>query len=103
SQLLSTNYTQRNLLELTRRLAPTKLTVGIHLRLGDFRLTASDQNLRDAVNTRLPMKWYRHVCALLTEALGEDKLQFLIASDGSRAEVKDLLDEFPSIFSSELP
>lgn len=103
AQLLTTNYTQKNLIQLMRRLEPTKLTVGIHVRLGDFRTAASDQDLQGAVNTRLPMAWYRHICALLTAAVGEDRLQFLIASDGSRAEVRELLDEFPSIFSSELP
>ncbi|QQR89110.1 MAG: alpha-1,2-fucosyltransferase [Myxococcales bacterium] len=59
--------------------------IAVHVRLGDFQQAGTS-----AFNTRLPLAWYIENVRKLRELLGQDT-PLAIFSDGSDAELKDLL------------
>ena len=59
--LQGSRYAARNLVRLAARLDPRRLTIGMHLRFGDFRPAAGMQDYRGVWNTTLPIEWYLNV------------------------------------------
>ena len=58
--------------------------IGVHVRLGDFN-----------EERRTPLKWYRNIIIRLSNALCDD-FKFVIFSDGSDHELRDLL-QLPNV------
>lgn len=65
--------------------------VAIHIRLGDFQTTDSEDDLRAGkTNTRVPLKWYVNTIKKLQQQ-HKQSLSFTVFSDGSKEELKEVL------------
>lgn len=80
NRLLSSRFTLDNLLTIGSYLDPSKLSVGIHIRLGDFWEIGS-RSYSGVVNTRLPGEWYFSIVSNITKIFGHNNVQFLLCSD----------------------
>jgi hypothetical protein len=100
--LQGSRYAARNLVRLAARLDPRRLTIGMHLRFGDFRPAAGVQDYRGVWNTTLPVDWYLNVARRLRHELG-DEAQFLVVSDGNPAQLRPLLDSVPCVTTGDIP
>jgi hypothetical protein len=90
--LYNSRFAAANLAELAARLDPAKLTVAMHVRLGDFRSTDevdAAAGFQGRFNVSLPMPWFLSIGQQLRSALGE-RLQFQIFSDGNAAQLETL-------------
>jgi hypothetical protein len=100
--LQTSRFAARNLVRLAARLDPARITIGMHLRFGDFRPAEGVQDYRGLWNTRLPIEWYVNVARRLQQGLG-DTAQFLVVSDGNAEQLRPLLDAVPCITSADIP
>lgn len=101
-ELLHSRFAQRNLLRLRERLDPGKLTVGIHVRRGDFEPSRPPQSYQGCVNVALPLDWYRRVAESIHDRLGED-VQFLVVSDAPAQALQSLTQGLPCVLTGDLP
>jgi hypothetical protein len=99
--LQTSRYAARNLVRLAARLDPDRITVGMHVRFGDFRPADSVQEYRGVWNTALPMEWYVNVAQSLRRALGADA-QFLVVSDGTAEQLRPLTQAVPCVTTSDI-
>jgi hypothetical protein len=119
--LYRSRYAARNLHVLAGRIDPSKILVGMHVRLGDFapagqpsdyRQSASqsasqpasqsaNQSASQFASRSLPMQWYHDIASALHRAWG-DGWQLLIVSDGEQSQLRPLLDEFPCVITGDL-
>lgn len=91
STLYNTRFAAKNLSTLGARLDPNKLTVAMHVRLGDFTTaTPHPDAYRGRFNSALPMEWFMAVGRNLLSAFGE-KLQFQLFSDGTSEQLAPLI------------
>ena len=88
-RLLNTSYTLDNLSLIGSFLKPERITIGIHIRLGDFWEIGS-RSYAGVVNTRLPVQWYIDTIKSLSRELGEGNVQFILATDSPLSN--DLLE-----------
>ncbi|MGH8142689.1 MAG: hypothetical protein ACREU2_09260 [Steroidobacteraceae bacterium] len=102
STLYRSRYAASNLLQLRERIDPDKVLVGMHVRLGDFKPAGSVDAYNRAPNVSLPLEWFRNVALSLQRALGND-VQLLLISDGTREQLRPLLDAVPCISTADLP
>ena len=82
----------RNTAALASRLDPEKLTVAMHVRLGDFEASGTDPDpmtYRGRFNCALPLEWFMNIGHQLRATLG-DRLQFQVFSDGSAVQLAPL-------------
>lgn len=100
--LQGSRYAARNLVRLAARLDPRRITIGMHLRFGDFRPADGVQDYRGVWNTALPMDWYLSVARRLKLEFG-DTAQFLVVSDGSDAQLRPLLETVPCVTTRDIP
>lgn len=101
--LYASRFAPANLIQLSSRIDPSRLTVGLHVRLGDFQAASRDLTAyRGKFNLSLPTDWYRNVARSIHATLGE-RVQFLVISDGSPAELATIFGEVPFITSSDIP
>jgi hypothetical protein len=100
SQLLTSNFTQRNLFVLQKRFAPGKLRVGFHVRLGDFEPEGDMSRYRGTFNKRIPLEWYCNIATKLSQAFG-DTIEFLLVSDGNLSDLSPLTERQAFIDSSD--
>lgn len=100
--LLNTAYTQGNLFSISNRIQSERLTVGIHVRLGDF-VPAGHYNYEGKEQTSIDLEWYKYLCDTLVDNLGENNIQFLICSDGNPSQLKGLADRENAVFLSQMP
>ena len=100
--LQSSRYAARNLLKIAGRLDPARITIGMHVRFGDFRAAAEADRYRGVWNTALPMEWYVQVARSLQRDLGSEA-QFLVVSDGTAAQLQPLLEAVPCITTADIP
>lgn len=101
--LYRSRFAARNLIEVRRRLARDKVTVGVHVRLGDFSQPSSNvADYRGRFNVTLPHDWYRNIARAIHGHLGE-RVQFLVVSDGTRDKLKDLFEDMPIVTTSDIP
>lgn len=102
SRLYLSNRTASNLAVIRSRLNPARLTIGMHVRLGDFRPTTEVQTYQGQFNVSLPIEWYVNVARSIVERLG-DKVQFLVVSDGTPQQLAPLLDSCNAITTLDIP
>lgn len=105
--ILSTLYQSRfaasNLMRIAERLHPDKPVIGMHVRLGDFLPLSTESGMYTGrFNCTLPLEWYCNIARCIYSQLG-DSVQFLIVSDGTRAQLQPLLDTIPAVTTSDLP
>jgi hypothetical protein len=90
--LYRSRYAAGNLAELSARLDPAKLTVAMHVRLGDFQESKAElQHYRGRFNCALPIDWFLNIGRCLLAEYGAH-LQFQIFSDGSPEQLRPLVD-----------
>jgi hypothetical protein len=92
-ELLRARAAQANLYAWARALPRDKLTVAVHIRLGDFRSPAALPDYRGTFNTAIPLEWYAGVCRLLRERFGS-RVQFALHSDGAPSSLDAFVREF---------
>jgi hypothetical protein len=102
STLYRSRYAARNLLALRERFDSDKILVAMHVRLGDFRAPSERAAYRCSANVSLPLEWFRSIALSLRAALGNE-VQFLLVSDGTRAQLQPLLDAGPWVTTADLP
>ncbi|MEO3712128.1 hypothetical protein [Roseateles flavus] len=102
SLLYQSRFAAGNLLRLRERLDPGRLTVGLHVRQGDFEPARDPAAYRGQFNVALPLAWYRRVAASIHQQL-EGAVQFLIVSDARPEQLQDLSRGLPCVFSGDLP
>ena len=84
---------ESNLYNLARQEKPGRLTVAVHIRLGDFAPADPALDYRGRFNASIPLDWYMKTCRNLRDALG-GHISFRLFSDGSPQTLKPFLDEF---------
>lgn len=103
STLYQSRFAAKNLLAIQRRLDPAKITVGMHIRLGDFGAVPTELSAyQGKFNLALPLQWYRNIASNLVRELG-DTVQFLIVSDGTAEQLAPLLQGLSAVTTSDLP
>jgi len=90
--LYRSRYAAANLAELAARLHPEKLTVAMHVRLGDFQASQSDlEHYRGRFNCALPLDWFLNIGKRLLDEYGEH-VQFQVFSDGPAEQLRPLIE-----------
>jgi hypothetical protein len=92
--MYGSKFAPRNLAELGARLDPAKLTVAMHVRLGDFVAApaSEDPNLyRGRFNVSMPIEWFVEI-GLKLRAAFMDQVQFQVFSDGTPERLRPLVD-----------
>ena len=102
AKLYLSNRTADNLAVIRSRLNPACLTIGMHVRLGDFRPTTEVQTYQGQFNVSLPIEWYVNVARSIVEQLG-DRAQFLVVSDGTPQQLAPLLECCNAITTLDIP
>ncbi|MGS0755669.1 hypothetical protein ACVBEH_13895 [Roseateles sp. GG27B] len=102
SKLYLSRFAAANLLQIRQRLDPSKPTVGIHVRLGDFGAALEPHEYKGRFNVSLPLDWYRRVANSIYEQL-DGHVQFLIVSDASPERLTELCLGLPCVFSGDIP
>jgi hypothetical protein len=95
-------FTLANHYAVVRRLDPAKLTVAVHVRLGDFAPPSGPGWKPGTWNTRLPLEWYESVCSAVASAFGP-RAQFILCSDGTADECEPLIRRFQPIHTIGQP
>ena len=101
TQLISSRAALPNLYLMNRRISPGKVTIGVHIRLGDFKSPTELKEYQGKFNISLPLDWYFNVCRELRRSL-DDRLQFLLFSDGAPDKLKTFIDEFQPVTTFDL-
>lgn len=102
STLYLSKFAATNLATIKSRLNPNLITVGMHIRLGDFESEINVNNYRGKFNVSLPLQWYINIAHSIQQQL-EDKVQFLIVSDGTKEQLAPLLNECNAITTIDIP
>ena len=103
STLYQSRFAAKNLLAIQSRLDAEKITVAMHVRLGDFGAAPTELSAyQGKFNLALPLQWYRNIANTLVHELG-DNVQFLIVSDGTAEQLAPLLQGLNAITTSDLP
>lgn len=100
--LYQSRFAARNLLAMRSDIDPDKVTVGMHVRLGDFGKTPTDlSGYKGQFNLALPLQWYKNIANSIQRQLG-DSVQFLVVSDGTREQLQPLMHGLKTITTSHL-
>lgn len=99
--LYGSRFAAGNLLRLRERLDPARLTVGLHVRQGDFGQPRAPEEYRGQFNVALPLPWYRRVAESIHQQLGA-AVQFLVVSDARPEQLRGLSEGLPCIFSGDI-
>ncbi len=91
-QLLACRGAKPNLDETMRQVPRDRISIGVHIRGGDFLQPVEESNYRGKDNVRLPLSWYRNVCRNLRRLLGAHAC-FITASDMTADELTPLADD----------
>jgi hypothetical protein len=103
STLYQSHFAARNLLTINSRLHKDKVTVAMHVRLGDFGAVPLElASYRGQFNLALPLAWYRNIALSIQRQLG-DQVQFLIVSDGTAEQMQPLTAQLDAVTTSEIP
>lgn len=102
STLYLSQFAAQNLAKIKSRLKPGLITVGMHVRLGDFKAAVDLNEYRGKFNVSLPLQWYINIAKSIVNQLS-DRVQFLVVSDGSAEQLAPLLNECNAIASSDIP
>jgi hypothetical protein len=95
SILMSDAATRKNLTTIGYLKNPRKLSIGFHIRLGDFqRPDLQYEWERGRWNNRtIPMEWFLNVARQCLEIFGNEA-EFLLISDGKESELGPFIKEF---------
>lgn len=97
STLYQSRFAAKNLITIQSRLDAEKITVAMHVRLGDFSAVPTELSAyQGKFNLALPLQWYRNIAANLVRELGGN-VQFLIVSDGTAEQLSPLLQGLNAI------
>ena len=99
SQLLSARWTLSNLFALDQRLPIGSLTIGFHIRRGDFR-TEPHRELCGKWNCAIPLDWYVAIARNLRRQFGSC-VTFLVISDASNECLAPFGSEISCLFTSD--
>jgi len=102
STLYLSKFAAHNLAKIKLRLDPNLITIGMHIRLGDFQPELDVNNYRGKFNISLPLQWYLNIAQSIQKQLG-DKVQFLVVSDGTNEQLAPLLNECNAITTTDIP
>ncbi|WNC71185.1 hypothetical protein RGQ13_13775 [Thalassotalea psychrophila] len=102
STLYLSKFAFKNLLKINSRLNPDYITVGMHIRLGDFTSSSNIEDYKGKFNKSLPLQWYINIAKSLQAQLN-DKVQFLIVTDGNLDQLKPLLDVCNAVTTIDIP
>lgn len=94
-------FAPANLLALHGRLDPARITVGMHVRLGDFLNAEGAENYRSRFNVALPLAWYVRIAQGIREQLGE-QVQFLVVSDGTPEQLAPLTGPLGAVTTCDM-
>ena len=100
--LAASRFAPGNLRRIAARLDPARITVALHVRLGDFRAAGSGTDYRGNWNTTLPLGWYVSIARQLQRGLGS-AVQFLVVSDGRADQLRPLLEAVPCVSTADIP
>lgn len=100
SQLLDTRWTLGNMFATRRKLASGRLTVGFHIRRGDFSASAGNDEYRGRFNVALPLDWYVNIARNLRAALGKD-INLIVVSDAPSDELAPFGSEIDCCFTDD--
>lgn len=103
--LMLSRFAAANLATIRSRLDRDRITIAMHVRLGDFIPAPSEQphdTYRGRFNVSLPLEWYINVARTLRGALA-NKAQFLIVSDGNAQQLAPLIDSCEAITTMDIP
>jgi hypothetical protein len=101
STLQCSRFASRNMLALHERMDPSKVIVGMHVRLGDFAAPVALTEYRRVPNAALPMQWFCNIARRAHDFFG-DHWQLLLISDGQPDQLRPLLDNYPCITTADL-
>lgn len=101
TQLISSRSALANLYRVRQRLSPNKVSIGVHIRLGDFKQPIELEKYRGKFNVSLPLEWYFNVCRELRSAFN-DRVQFLLFSDGGPDKLSAFIQEFQPVTTFDL-
>ena len=96
AQIGATRFTQENLAAMQRKLDPTRPTVAVHLRAGDFSDDTPIEEIQGKFNVRLPYEWYESALAASVQTLGNDCNVVILGNDSS-PHAKELTARFDAI------
>jgi len=99
--LARSRFAAANLALVRARLAPGKITVGMHVRLGDFIPDSEGRDWRGQFNVSLPLDWYVAIARSLRAQLGEG-VQFLVVSDGTAEQLAPLVQSCGAVTTTDL-
>jgi hypothetical protein len=99
TQLLSARWTLPNLFHLGKRLPTDAVTIGFHIRRGDFK-QAGGEGFQAKFNLALPLDWYVAIAKNLLRALG-GRIQLLVVSDAEPGELEPFGKEIPCAFTND--
>ena len=103
STLYQSRFAAKNLISIQSRLDAEKITVAMHVRLGDFGAVAHQlDDYRGKFNLALPLEWYRNIAKSIQQQLG-NVVQFLVVSDGTPEQLQPLLAGLNAVTTSDLP
>lgn len=96
ARLAASRWAAANLGELGARLHPDRLSVAMHVRLGDFAPPRSMADYRNRFNVSLPLEWFVDAGRQLQAAFGSH-IEFLVFSDGSAEQLRPLTDTLNTV------
>lgn len=102
STLYLSRFAAQNLAKIKARLKPELITVGMHVRLGDFQSPQSLDEYRGRFNVSIPVQWYINIAQSIRSQL-DGKVQFLVVTDGTAAQLAPLLDVSDAITTMDIP
>ena len=100
--LYQSRFAPGNLFRIRSRLDPEKVTVAMHMRLGDFQPAVEPADYRGRFNISLPQSWYQGIAEGIRRYLG-DRVQFLIVSDGSPSQIEAIARPLNAVTTYDLP
>ena len=102
SRLLSTSHTVQNIYRIKQNIDNQRLSVGLHVRLGDFSKSNS-YSYKSSINMSWPIEWWINIVERLNDCFGASNINFFLASNGSLNELAPLLSYENVLFTSPLP
>lgn len=102
AQLLNSRWTLGNLYALDQRLTDGVLTVGLHIRRGDFGRPLPLEAYQGRFNVAVPLEWYAKIARSLHSHFG-DRIKFIIVSDAPSSTLAPFGTEIPTVFTDDRP
>ena len=99
-RLLGSRWTVDNLYALDQRIAGGSLTIGFHIRRGDFGSALPLDAYQGRFNVAVPLEWYANIARNLRSHFG-DRVNFVVVSDAPRSDLAPFGTDIPTIFTDD--